>query len=108
MGFQAPLWRAVAAYRTASLAYAALLLFLDRGNYLWWPRAWAVFAGTVTIRDDGPGIPAGRLADAAADGRLGVSHAIRGRIRDLGGTVSIDPGGWCCRTAPCRTTSRTR
>lgn len=45
---------------------------------------------TVTVRDDGPGIPPGRLADAAADGRLGVSHAIRGRIRDLGGTVSIN------------------
>jgi signal transduction histidine kinase len=45
---------------------------------------------SVTIRDDGPGIAPGRLTDAAADGRLGVSHAIRGRIRDLGGTVSID------------------
>jgi signal transduction histidine kinase len=44
---------------------------------------------TVTIRDDGPGIPAGRLAEAAVDGRLGVSQAIRGRIRDLGGTVRI-------------------
>jgi signal transduction histidine kinase len=44
---------------------------------------------TVTIRDDGPGIAPGRLADAAAEGRLGVSHAIRGRIRDLGGTVSV-------------------
>ncbi|HEY7145258.1 MAG TPA: DUF5931 domain-containing protein [Streptosporangiaceae bacterium] len=44
---------------------------------------------TVTIRDDGPGIPPGRLAEAATDGRLGISHAIRGRIRDLGGSVSI-------------------
>ncbi len=43
----------------------------------------------VTIRDDGPGIPAGRLAEAAADGRLGISHAISGRIRDLGGTTTI-------------------
>jgi signal transduction histidine kinase len=60
-------------------------------------RAWVLIEDegslvTVTIRDDGPGIPAGRLADAAADGRLGVSHAIRGRIRDLGGTVSVDSG----------------
>jgi signal transduction histidine kinase len=47
---------------------------------------------TVTIRDDGPGIPQGRLAGAAADGRLGVSHSIRGRIRDLGGTVRIESG----------------
>ncbi len=47
---------------------------------------------TVTIRDDGTGIPPGRLADAAADGRLGVSHAIRGRIRDLGGSASVNSG----------------
>jgi signal transduction histidine kinase len=60
-------------------------------------RAWVLIEDensmvTVTIRDDGPGIPAGRLAGAAAEGRLGVSHAIRGRIRDLGGTVSIHSG----------------
>lgn len=47
---------------------------------------------TVTIRDDGPGIPAGRLAEAAAGGRLGVSQAIRGRIRDLGGAADITSG----------------
>jgi signal transduction histidine kinase len=48
----------------------------------------------VTIRDDGPGILPGRLAEAAADGRLGVSHAISGRIHDLGGsaTISSNPG----------------
>jgi signal transduction histidine kinase len=34
-------------------------------------------------------MPAGRLAEAAADGRLGVAQSIRGRIRDLGGRVSI-------------------
>jgi signal transduction histidine kinase len=44
---------------------------------------------TVTIRDDGPGIPSGRLAEAAAAGRLGVSHSIRGRLRDLGGSAVI-------------------
>jgi signal transduction histidine kinase len=49
---------------------------------------------SVTIRDDGPGIPDGRLAEAAAEGRLGVSHAISGRIRDLGGSadISSSPG----------------
>jgi signal transduction histidine kinase len=49
---------------------------------------------SVTIRDEGPGIPDGRLAEAAAEGRLGVSHAIRGRIRDLGGSadISSSPG----------------
>jgi signal transduction histidine kinase len=43
----------------------------------------------VTIRDGGPGIPAGRLAEAAAAGRLGISHSISGRLRDLGGSAAI-------------------
>lgn len=44
---------------------------------------------TVTVRDDGPGIPDGRLAEAAAAGRLGIAQSIRGRLRDLGGSVTI-------------------
>jgi signal transduction histidine kinase len=44
---------------------------------------------TVTVRDDGPGIPPGRLDQAASDGRLGVAQSIRGRVRDLGGSVAI-------------------
>ncbi|NSC21231.1 sensor histidine kinase [Streptomyces albus subsp. chlorinus] len=43
----------------------------------------------VTVRDDGPGIPAGRLADAEAEGRMGVALSIRGRLRDLGGTAEL-------------------
>lgn len=46
-------------------------------------------AVTVTVRDDGPGIPEGRLVEAAADGRLGVAQSIQGRLRDLGGTATI-------------------
>ncbi|AOP51070.1 histidine kinase [Streptomyces lydicus] len=42
----------------------------------------------VTVRDDGPGIPEGRLADAEREGRLGVALSIRGRLRDLGGTAA--------------------
>jgi signal transduction histidine kinase len=42
----------------------------------------------VSVRDDGPGIPDGRLEQAAADGRMGVARSIRGRVADLGGTVS--------------------
>jgi signal transduction histidine kinase len=44
---------------------------------------------TATVRDDGPGIPDGRLEQAAAQGRLGVDQSIRGRIVHLGGRVAI-------------------
>ena len=44
---------------------------------------------TVTVRDAGAGIPEGRLRQAEADGRLGVAQSIRGRVRDLGGTVAV-------------------
>ncbi|RST19454.1 sensor histidine kinase [Streptomyces sp. WAC05374] len=43
----------------------------------------------VTVRDDGPGIPEGRLAQAEGEGRLGVAQSIRGRLRDLGGTADL-------------------
>lgn len=48
----------------------------------------------VSVRDDGPGIPSGRLEVSAAEGRLGVQQSIVGRIRDLGGvaTVHSTPG----------------
>jgi signal transduction histidine kinase len=57
-------------------------------------RAWVLVDDegstvSVTIRDEGPGIPVGRLAEAAAEGRLGVSHAIGGRIREMGGSADI-------------------
>ncbi|MDT0346556.1 MacS family sensor histidine kinase [Streptomyces litchfieldiae] len=42
----------------------------------------------VTVRDDGPGIPDGRLAAAEAEGRLGAALSIRGRLRDLGGSAT--------------------
>ena len=47
----------------------------------------------VSVRDDGPGIPEGRLEASAAEGRLGVQQSIVGRMRDLGGTATV-------RTAP--------
>lgn len=43
----------------------------------------------VSVRDAGPGIPEGRLEEAAAQGRLGVASSIRGRIADLGGTATL-------------------
>lgn len=48
----------------------------------------------LSVRDDGPGIPAGRLDEAVADGRLGVSESIRGRIADLGGTAELTTGSF--------------
>ena len=46
----------------------------------------------ISVRDEGPGIPDGRLAEAAADGRLGVARSLRGRVADLGGTIMCDTG----------------
>lgn len=43
----------------------------------------------VTVRDDGPGIPEGRLAEAEGEGRMGVALSIRGRLRDIGGTAEL-------------------
>ncbi|MFJ8075879.1 MacS family sensor histidine kinase [Streptomyces sp. NPDC096176] len=57
-------------------------------------RAWILVEDwpdevTVTVRDDGPGIEEGRLAQAEGEGRLGVAQSILGRLRDLGGTAEL-------------------
>lgn len=44
---------------------------------------------TVSVRDDGVGIAAGRLEEAASQGRLGVSKSIVGRLAALGGTAQL-------------------
>lgn len=44
----------------------------------------------VSVRDDGVGIAAGRVREAAGQGRLGITHAIAGRIESLGGTAHLD------------------
>ncbi|WP_280426032.1 MacS family sensor histidine kinase [Nocardia carnea] len=43
----------------------------------------------VSVRDDGVGIPPGRLAEAESEGRMGVSRSISGRIAALGGTAEL-------------------
>ncbi|GAA4405967.1 DUF5931 domain-containing protein [Fodinibacter luteus] len=65
-------------------------------------RAWVLLEGgsgglEVTIRDDGVGAEPADLLGAADRGRLGVSSSIRGRIEDLGGSVTwtTRPGGGC-------------
>ncbi|MGI9157692.1 MAG: MacS family sensor histidine kinase [Marmoricola sp.] len=62
-------------------------------------RAWVLLedlGATVelSVRDEGPGIATGRLDEAAAEGRLGVSESIRGRVQGLGGTARLtsEPG----------------
>jgi len=84
------------AERTAEETAAAVRAAIDNvrqhcGEHA---RAWVLVDDegaevSVTIRDDGPGLPAGRLAEAAAEGRLGIAQAICGRIRDLGGSADI-------------------
>lgn len=48
----------------------------------------------VSVRDEGPGIAPGRLAEAVEQGRLGVSESIEGRVRDLGGTATLSTGSY--------------
>jgi signal transduction histidine kinase len=60
-------------------------------------RAWVLLEGfadrvEISVRDDGAGIPAGRLEEAERDGRLGISQSIRGRVADLGGTATLTTG----------------
>ena len=57
---------------------AAWVTLEDRGDHV-----------VVGVRDDGPGIPPGRLDAARAEGRLGVSESVLGRVRDLGGTAEL-------------------
>ncbi|GAA2515502.1 MacS family sensor histidine kinase [Pilimelia columellifera] len=88
---------AAAAHEVARAVRAALDNVARHGGLT--AKAWVLVedepgAVTVTVRDDGVGIPPGRLTEAAAGGRLGVAQSIQGRIADLGGVVSLrsEPG----------------
>ena len=48
----------------------------------------------ISVRDEGPGIAAGRLEQAEREGRLGVTSSIRGRLLDLGGRAELSTGGY--------------
>jgi len=48
----------------------------------------------VSVRDEGPGIPEGRLEEAERQGRLGVASSIRGRVAELGGRAELTTGGF--------------
>lgn len=71
-----------------------VLAHVGPGATAWILAEAAPDAITVSVRDDGPGVPPGRLAEAAAEGRLGVASSIRGRIEDLGGTATVQSGEW--------------
>ena len=58
-------------------------------------RAWVLLEHdghelVVSVRDDGRGFAPGRLAEARSQGRLGVASSIAGRVRDLGGTMTVE------------------
>jgi signal transduction histidine kinase len=62
-------------------------------------RAWVLVEDLgdqveVSVRDEGHGIAEGRLEAAEQEGRLGVVESIRGRVRDLGGTATLDTGSY--------------
>ena len=46
----------------------------------------------LTVRDNGPGVDSGQLLVAESVGRMGVSRSIRGRVADLGGTLTLGTG----------------
>lgn len=61
--------------------------------------AWVLLEETpeailVTVRDEGPGIPPGRLEEAEREGRLGVASSIRGRVSELGGSATLTTGAY--------------
>jgi len=92
----APAGRVALAADTAAELSAAVGAALDNVRAHAGPtaRAWILVedepsAVTVTVRDDGPGVPAGRLDEARAEGRLGIAGSIEGRLRALGGTASV-------------------
>jgi signal transduction histidine kinase len=65
-------------------------------------RAWVLLEGDssgvdLTIRDDGVGADLAQVLSAVERGRMGVSGSIRGRVEDLGGSVTwaTRPGGGC-------------
>ena len=44
----------------------------------------------LSVRDDGTGIPVGRLPEAESEGRMGIARSIIGRIEALGGSAKLE------------------
>ncbi|HET9656069.1 MAG TPA: DUF5931 domain-containing protein [Kineosporiaceae bacterium] len=84
----------LAADRVRALAAATGAALDNVARHAGEGRAWILVEDepgtvTVTVRDEGPGIPPGRLEQAESEGRLGVAASIRGRITAVGGQVSV-------------------
>jgi signal transduction histidine kinase len=80
---------------TAELAAAVREALSNVDKHAPGAQAWVLLEDlggevVVTVRDDGPGIPEGQLERAEAEGHLGVAKSIRGRVRELGGTITLD------------------
>jgi signal transduction histidine kinase len=46
----------------------------------------------VSVRDEGAGIPAGRVEEAAREGRMGIRDSVCGRMAELGGRAELTTG----------------
>ncbi|HET6562735.1 MAG TPA: DUF5931 domain-containing protein [Marmoricola sp.] len=46
----------------------------------------------VSVRDEGAGIPSGRVEEAAREGRMGIRDSVCGRMTDLGGRAELTTG----------------
>ncbi|BBY83833.1 ATP-binding protein [Mycolicibacterium pulveris] len=85
--------------RTATELYAAASNALDNVSAHAGPGAHAFVlledlgdSVTVTVRDDGVGIPDGRLTEAVIEGRIGIAKSIVGRMNWLGGSAKLTTG----------------
>jgi signal transduction histidine kinase len=90
-GTAVPVEAAVAAELDAAVGNALDNMAAHAGSA---PRAYVLLEDlgdslTISVRDDGAGIPAGRLAEAAGEGRVGISKSIVGRLRSLGGAATL-------------------
>lgn len=75
-----------------SAALANVALHVGPGSPAWVLLEDVGSGVEISVRDEGPGIPEGRLAAAEAEGRLGVARSMLGRVHDLGGTITCDTG----------------
>ncbi|MEI4272569.1 ATP-binding protein [Klenkia sp. LSe6-5] len=82
---------------TAELAAAVREALANTAEHAPGARSWVSLEPAddevvVVVRDDGPGIPEGRLARAVTEGHHGVRSSICGRLADLGGTAVLHTG----------------